>query len=234
MNREAEQRAPQMALAHLKAATPLETAAKELVEFARPIIPAHIDLSLVPLCMEPSVEGIVEHLTELFQTDPPAGSINGLWFGLFEMMTEGDDEDADEALDEELDEDVADDALKNEMTLYISGSAKFNPDVRKPDWHCRPDWFPDGRYMQPSLLVHLNELRPQSESEEDFEADFHIVTCLIVPLTLLCVGEAVRRMGPTLLLGTAAYRGIATGLDEGDKLDIGVLRSGGFEPAATL
>ncbi|MDX2147159.1 MAG: hypothetical protein SFZ23_06515 [Planctomycetota bacterium] len=243
MNFEAARGAQEIAFNHMKARTPLDVAATEVVRFVKPLLPAEIDLSFVPGIMEETVQVLQELITTVFEGEPPKKSINGLYFGLAELIFDDEDSDGEgdgeEAGDDESDLDSMGDGPV--VTLHVTGSTAFDLEGSDPEWACDASWNPDNCYTPCPLHVQLSTLRPlpPDESPEDgsdgpeFDTMWLITAGLIEPLNILLVGEVVRRLWP-VLLGKAPYRGIATGLDEGEMIQLGVLYPDGFRPAESL
>lgn len=159
------------------------------------------------------VDALVTQLTRVLQHEPPEPKVNGLYFGIAELVAG--------------DEDAGPDPNSPVMfTLYVSGSARYKR--TEEDWPCDPAWWPEHRYFDIPAFTRLSKACP----EGDTDAAWLVATGLIEPLSIVLVGEACRRVDAATLLGTARSRGIGSGFDSGELRDIGKVTKKGFEPHA--
>ena len=152
-----------------------------LVDYCRKNMPDAADWKALPeLDLEADYDRLTFWMVHLLEREPPGKEINGLWFGLFNPGTE-----------------------KESCQLYLAGSRRYAP--RKPDWHCEPEYWPEGRYANSDVI-------PAISRAVGFWGDAvlcHGYVCLV--LARWC-----RSRWRSILLGQAPKRAIAFGHDEGD------------------
>ncbi len=144
------------------------------------------------------LDRLTTQLAKVFAKKPPPKNINGFWFGLFEDVDAG-------------------------WTLYACGSRRYKTSGSL-EWAVQPDWWPEGPYLTSKVLKQLTGVRPQ----KDFDTSWLIETCAIFPYAAIAVTEALRRIDPARLLGSAPKRGVACGFDAGDCFNIGELTKQGL------
>jgi hypothetical protein len=210
--------ASKRAFDHLKRNTPYLEALRDTASIGLNLLPALVRQEFDAANFETAADELMACVVELFKSDPPADDINGLWFGLVEMITD------DEADDAELHED---ELTTTEMILYITGSADYELGVDDPDWPCDVSWEPEERYFSIQLTQHISRIRQLHGFDEQWIVDIAILE----PLVILTVGTVVRNLGPDILLGTADHRAIGTGFDSGDLNEVGILTREGFQLA---
>lgn len=151
------------------------------------------------LRIDEDLDSLTAWLREVFEKEPPAAKINGLWFGLFEDAGTG-------------------------WTVYVAGSKRYS---RKGnlDWAVQPAWWPKRRYANSKVLRQLTAARPR----RDFDTSWLIETCAVLPYAAIAVSEMLRRLDPELVLGSAMKRGVACGFDDGDCTHLGEVTARGFE-----
>lgn len=199
-------RASEVARNHAFTGTPLREAWADVVNAATPAIgPAVAEIALA-LPIDEGLATCAATYSSLLNRDNagPARNVNGLWFGLAEMLL---NETSDESM----------------WMPYISGSEVFDPD--DGDWPCSPAWFPDDRWAPNQPMETLSALRGEHEDRA-----WYIDVCLIEPLHMLYVAQFARTCPRSILLGTAKSRGIGCGIDSGDLHTIGTVDADGFKP----
>lgn len=169
----------------------------ELCERAQP----HPDWAkLRALDIDADLRHLERWLHGVLAREPPAPSITGLWFGMFNPI--------------ESDQPTAD--------LYVAG----NPyDPNDPDWVCNLKWWPKGRYAGSQVMDRIYRVAydpPKGGLGNDAEYP------LCLAYGILTVGDLARRMGSALLLGGAHERTLTVGFDSGDRFLLGTVRAAGF------
>lgn len=194
---------------HVVRDTPLHEAWADVVKAAAPAIGPQVAKAALALPLDQGLVTCTAEYASLLLRDNagPAKKVNGLWFGLAELMAGKSTQDT-------------------VWTPYISGSTKFN--ARDNDWPCNPAWFPDDRWAHNEPMKILSRLRKQHKKRH-----WYIEVCLIEPLHRLYVSHFARACPPGILLGKCKSRGIGCGFDDGDLLTIGKVDSKGFTPLKT-
>jgi hypothetical protein len=141
------------------------------------------------------VHPIVEWLERPFRDEPPTIPLRGLWFGLFNPLSDSEEVLAD---------------------IYVSGSTRFDPDPLSNEWAVDPEWWPDSRYAESGVLADIYRL---AYGPEGLANDAEYPLCL--GYGALVVREALRLLAPGLLLGQAPSLGVAVGFDSGDFVLLG-------------
>lgn len=142
-------------------------------------------------------------LQGVFEKEPPAAEVNGLWFGLFNPIVGG--------------ETVTD--------LYVSGSTHFSDDaVESNEWTVSPEWFPDGRDADSSLLAEIHRIAKRPGGLKN-NAEFPM--CL--GYAALAVQSVIGGLPAKTILGDRASMGVVVGFDSGDWLVIGRLGRDGWQ-----
>lgn len=139
-------------------------------------------------------------LRKVMAEEPPPTEVNGLWFGLFNPVVDGD---------------------QATSCLYLAGSKRF--DRSDSDWACNPSYWPKGRYAESRVLRDIYELAyaprgPQVDGE---------YFCLWY--SMWAVAHLCRRI-PANLLGDSSRRAVCVGFDDGDWFVVGTLLPDGFAP----
>ena len=200
-------RVSKLASKHVRRATELDAAWRDVVKAARPAIGPALAKAALELPIASGLVTITSEFAALLARDNagPAKKVNGLWFGLAELCT--------------------DDSAENTVWMpYICGSVKFNP--KNHDWPCNPAWFPEDRWAPNEPMTALSRLR-----EKHRKRAWYIDTCLLEPLHQLYVAHFARGCPAAILLGKSKSRGIGCGFDDGDLMTIGVSDQNGFTPA---
>ncbi len=195
---------------HVIRGTRLHDAWRDVVKAAEQAIGPQVAKKALALPIEEGLATCTAEYASLLRRDNqgPAKGVNGLWFGLAEMMPS----------------DNLDDTI---WTPYISGSTEFDPKNR--DWPCGPAWFPEDRWAVNEPMVILSHLRSKHKQRH-----WYIEVCLIEPLHRLYISTFARACPRDILLGEAQSRGIGCGFDEGDLLTIGTVDAEGFTPMKAL
>lgn len=210
MNFKLADRASAAAGRHVFRGTGLREAWADVVKAAGPAIGPQVAKAALALPIERGLVTCTAEYASLLMRDNAgkAKKVNGLWFGLAEMMQSDSIEDT-------------------VWAPYISGSATFNP--KKGNWPCDTTWFVDDRWAWNEPMTILSRLRRQHEKRS-----WYIDVCLVEPLHRLYVAHFARACPPHILLGKAKSRGIGCGFDEGDLLTIGKVDGKGFTPMKTV
>lgn len=171
---------------------------REIVGFASAKQRSAAWKKVAKISIDEDIDRLTAQLAKVLAKESPPKNINGFWFGLFEDVDSG-------------------------WTLYACGSRRYR-NSGSLEWAVQPDWWPDGRYMASKVLKQLTSARPQ----KDFDTSWLIETCAIFPYTAIAVAEALRRIDPKILLGSAPKRGVGCGFDAGDCFSIGELTGRGL------
>lgn len=210
------EKAAAIALKGIGAGAPISQSFARICEIVLPELPEAVAPVVAKLELSEDVDALNEQIRTVLAEEPAPAAVNGLWFGIAEMVwgDEGDKRPAAYAVPE--------------FTLYVGGSTEFDPEDE--DWPCAPVWWPEARYfVVPSFKV-LSDLCATLEPDDAWL----VATGLIEPLSILLVGEVCRVIEPATLLGGAPWRGIGSGFDGGDLRDIGVVTLDGFASPALL
>lgn len=216
MSYELAEKAASAALQSIANRTPVASAFARIRQLVLPALPAQVSEIAEGLDVATDVEALCEQLVHVLTDDEPAPDINGLCFGLVEMLF-GSEDGSPPASDQHP-----------EHTLYICGSTRFDPE--DSDWPCDPEWWPETRYFIIPSFKALSDLC----ATLDDDASWLVACGLIEPLSILLVAEACRRVDRGTLLGGAPWRGIGSGFDGGDLRDIGVVTRDGFASPALV
>ncbi|MEM9353320.1 MAG: hypothetical protein AAGA92_09930 [Planctomycetota bacterium] len=154
---------------------------------------------------------LIDWVQEPFREEPPPVPLRGLWFGLFNPCLEDNTPVAD---------------------MYVCGSERFEPDPHDNSWACGPDWWPDSRYANSTVLAELYSIAyrrsPQATDKEGcLGNDAEYPLCL--GFGAFTVRELLEQIEPSLILGRSDRLGVAIGFDSGDFLLLGELTKGGIE-----
>lgn len=209
-------KAATIALKGMIAGEPVEQTFAEITHAVLPKLPESVRSAAGGLILSDDIDALTEQLRDVLASEPPPADVNGLWFGIAEMLWGGEDGAP------------PDENATPEFTLYVCGSTGFDPE--NGDWPCGPEWWPDARYFDlPSFNV-LSDLCPTLDGDDAWL----VATGLVEPLSILLVGHVCRTIEPVTLLGEAMWRGVGSGFDGGDYRDIGVMMRDGFSSPALL
>lgn len=129
-----------------------------------------------------------------FILDPPPPTLAGLWFGMFLPIIDGE----------------------TVMDIYVCGSERFIDNPNDNSWAVGPDWWPQWRYAESSVLAQIYRIT-NAEGGVGFDAEY--------PLTLgygsLAVKHLMQKHGANLLPSPAQPIGVAVGFDSGDFILLG-------------
>ena len=180
----------------------------EKCEAARP----HPDWARLRRLAYDNLSELREWIRRPFQVEPPEAPLKGLWFGLFKSCPDGRTPVAD---------------------IYVCGSRRFDPDPLDNQWAVRPDWWPDARYADSTLLANLYRIayrqgddRKQRAAALGNDADYPL--CL--GYGALAVRDLLEQTDPALVLGRSESLGVAVGFDSGDFVLLGQLDRSGLKP----
>ena len=187
----------------VKGPTPVAAAMNELIAQCAQAMPHGDWPSFAGLAFADDVDRLQSWLETLLSREPPGTEIDGLWFGLFNPIYDGDHPTAD---------------------LYAAGG---HYDPSDPEWMCDLAWFPNGRYAQSQVLGDIYRLAYQ-DPDHGLGNDAEFPLCLAY--AGLAVRTLAERIGETLR-GGATRRGLTVGFDSGDWLCVGTLTEAGFHPS---
>lgn len=158
---------------HVRKGTPIEQAWPEVVKAGERGLGAKVSKAALGLPVTDSLVTVASEYASLLGRDKPgkgAKSVGGLWFGLVELLMEG------EAI----------------WTPYIAGARKFSPTDQ--DWPVNPVWLPEDCFAPNAAMTRLSGLRARYPKQH-----WLIETSLIEPLHALIVGSFVRNTTPSVL-----------------------------------
>jgi hypothetical protein len=130
-------------------------------------------------------------LTPLLATEPPPDDINGLWFGLYNPILDG----------------------QPTCALYLGGSSAFSPDSDSNEWVCDLSYRPAGRYASSAILTEL--YRPV-EALAEGKVSYLGEPFLCYGYTALVVSSWCHGPMRSVLLGGSPIRAVVMGHDSGD------------------
>ncbi len=149
-----------------------------------------------------------EWLREVLATEPPATTITAYWFGIFNPHDDDDNVGAD---------------------VYVSGSARFAGDINGEDWNVSPAYWPEGRYADSRVLRALYRRAYRGKRSLENDAEYP----LALGYAAFAVAHLCRVIPPRLLLGSASERAVIVGFDDGDMVELGIVRADGLVLAPT-
>jgi len=135
-----------------------------------------------------------EWFSGVFRSEPPAATIRGLWFGLFNPCLADGTPTAD---------------------IYVSGSERFSSDPHDNSWAVGPEWWPDSRYAESSVLSDIYGIAYETNALDPLQNDAEYPLCLAYGS--LVVRDLLRESLPRL----AEPVGAAVGFDSGDFIVLG-------------
>lgn len=139
----------------------------------------------------------------VIESDPPANiPVAGLWFGLFHPIRDR--------------ETVAD--------FYVAGARQFELDGDS-NWAVGPEYFPDGRYANSSVLANI--YRAAYGSPEGLSNDAEQYLCL--GYVSFAIKFILADVDLNQILGMDDRVGVAVGWDAGDPIYIGFVTRQGFQ-----
>ena len=147
-----------------------------------------------------------------FRKEPPVRPLRGLWFGLFNPCPNGRAPVSD---------------------IYVCGSERFDPDPTNNNWAVGPDWWPESRYAESTVLAEIYRIayRQKSRPAERKAAlgiDAEYPLCL--GYAVFAVRELLEQIKPSLILGKSPALGVAVGFDNGDFVLLGEVTMQGVSP----
>lgn len=221
MNFDLAETAASIAMKNLYAGVPLTEAFARIAAAVLPELPTEIRELVHTADVRIDAEMLREQLLTTLRDEPPGEEINGLCFGLVEAA-------GNDAASEDDEADTEGSGANPEVTLYVCGSARFDP--AEPDWPCDPEWWPESRYFALPIFKALSD----AAAACDGDTAWLVSAGLIEPLSIVLVGDVCRNIAPATLLGGAPFRGIGSGFDSGDLRDVGVVTQEGFASPALL
>jgi hypothetical protein len=174
-----------------------------VIDYCATIRP-HPDWALLRRLPFSDLYPVLEWLRRPFVEEPPTQLLRGLWFGLFNPISDSGETLAD---------------------IYVSGSTRFDPDPRSNEWAVQPEWWPESRYAESEVLADVYRIayRPDGLGND---AEYPL--CLAYGA--LAVREALRSLPTALILGAVPSLGVAVGFDSGDFVLLGELTRNGLRP----
>ena len=171
----------------------------------------HRDWGLFRTLPYSDLSPLVDWIQSPFRQERPSHPLRGLWFGLFNPCPDG--------------KPVAD--------VYVCGSERFDADPMDNHWATSPDWWPNNRYANSTILTAIYRTAHRQGAKKHIQ-----VECLgnnaEYPLCLGFASFAVQHLlsqyKPTVFLGKSRSLGIAVGFDSGDFILLGELTSAGLHP----
>ncbi len=153
---------------------------------------------------------LFEWVQRPFREEPPARPLQGLWFGLFNPCPDGRTPVAD---------------------IYVCGSERFDPNPLDNSWAVGPDWWPDARYAESSVLADIYRIAYRqgarvAEQKDCLGNDAEYPLCL--GYGAFAVRELLEQVEPSLILGESDSLGVAVGFDSGDFVLLGEFGPAGF------
>jgi len=172
---------------------------EQLISLCERAIPHKVWNGFRKLDFDSDYDRLTLWLLDLLRSEPPDDNITGLWFGLHNpCLLDG----------------------RPSCRLYVCGSKRFKGDLDVPDWHCKPEYWPEGRYASSEVLPLIYGRTNRLGGELNAQAEISLCQgfmCLVI--SRWCRGPIRGR-----LLGKSKLRAIAAGHDSGDIHLIDVLR----------
>ena len=138
-------------------------------------------------------------LSELLTRDPIPTSIRGLWFGIFERaMDDG----------------------SSSPCLYLSGSERYDGSMSEFEWAGDQDYLPDDYYVASGVVDAIYHAAVM-ENPSTLDVAQHV---LILGYVCVVVSNWTRSDLCETLRGSAPFRAVAAGFDDGDGLLIDTIR----------
>lgn len=151
------------------------------------------------------ISDLLEWVQTPFREEPPSAQLKGLWFGLFNPCPDGRTPVAD---------------------IYVCGSERFELDPENNEWAVGPDWWPESRYANSTVLADIYGIAYRQGTRGD-EQKACLGNDAEYPLCLgygaFSVRELLSQVEPSLVLGQAESLGVAVGFDSGDFVLLGQL-----------
>lgn len=172
---------------------PVREAMQPWFQYCRQVAPAYADVwsELEQLPFDEDVARLTKWVTDLFHAEPPPPEINGLWFGLCNTETEDDEESCQ---------------------LYVAGSSRFDKNEPHNEWHCGPEYWPDGRYSQSQVMHALYSKVEAIDGPENYLGE----ACLCHGYAASVISHWCASPIRDRIVGANGARGVATGHDSGD------------------
>ena len=191
----------------LRAELPATEAFARLIAYCRASAPEAGWERFSSLPVEEDLARLERWLLALLSEEPPSSEINGLWFGLFDMVRPDD---------------------KATTELYLAGSERFTLVEEWHDWASSPSYWPHGRYANSLITDAISRLSAKEPRLPVELSDY----ALNLGYVSFFAAQVARNHRVALLRG-AESRGVATGYDDGDQILIGVLTKVCFETIGT-
>jgi len=186
-----------------RSGSPVGAGMRKLLKICAEIHPSKKWPAFDAINFESDTPRLKEWLLNLLKDEPPPGSINGFWFGMFNPVRGG--------------EATAD--------LYLAGSDHFNAD--DANWACRPAYWPNGRNSNSNVLREIYRLSYGKSGGLQNDAEYP----LSLGYSLLVITQLCGEIAPDIWLSSAPSRAVAVGFDSGDHIWLGTLWPNGFMAA---
>ncbi len=146
-------------------------------------------------------------LDHVLADDPPPPPADGLWFGLFTAVYEGQEARAD---------------------VYVHGS-RFDP--VDGDWACTAIWKPKGSYARCALLRDVHQIAYEAGSRGlGVDAEYPAVLGFAALAVAAWARAAAAKNAPV----ARHHRELVVGFDSGDVIHVGELDATGFRRPRSL
>jgi hypothetical protein len=171
---------------------------RELTEYCRRKYPAHEWDDLDRLDIDTDYNVLRESLSRTLSSEPPGPEIDGFWFGLFNPVLES-----------------------GEATcgLYICGSDRFDPADQECEWAVNPVYWPDGRYLESTVLSQIYSIAASGTDEVASAGEY--VLCL--GYACLSVARMCKPGELQALMRSRRTRAVAVGFDSGDSIIVATI-----------
>jgi len=147
------------------------------------------------------LDDLREWIEKPFRLEASRKKLAGLWFGLFNPVYDG----------------------KAVADIYVCGSKRFDPSPDDCSWAVGPDWWPENRYADASILARIYAI---AYRKGGLGNDVEYPLCLAYGA--LAVRDLIRSSDASLFLGSCSSLGVAVGFDSGDFVLVGKLTKGGL------
>lgn len=198
-------------VAELARRRPVAEAMASLIDQCEAANP-HPDWTKLRVLPYSDLSSLIEWVEVPFRDQPPDAPLNGLWFGLFNPCPDGRTPVAD---------------------IYVCGSGRFDPDPNDNSWAVGPDWWPDARYANSTILADIYRIAYRqgarmAERKGALSNDAEYPLCL--GYGAFAVRELLGQVPPEVFLGRSPSLGVGVGFDSGDFVLVGQLVLDGLVP----
>ena len=172
---------------------PVNEAMQAWFQYCRDVAPDHHALwdQLAALDLDTDFRGLTQWVSDLLQAEPPPPDINGLWFGLHNPCL---------------------DDGEPTCQLYLAGSKRFDKSNPYADWHCGPEYWPDGRCANSDVLTTMYRQLEELETDENYLGEACLCHGYVAAVVANWCGDDLGNQ----LVGPDKRRAVAMGHDSGD------------------